>query len=277
MTLIEVENTYFFSSDEALGAQNISDKGSKFQILLDKAMEVPPSAVDCTIECRTANIWFVSPNIAEEYNNNKLYLSYNLQQFVLTIPDGLYSVSELNCTIQRLIADVPIPLPGGGSVPEVRFQKNSISLSTFLARSRVILKMITGLSFLTDLDLPNNIAFTLGFASQSGSAAKVSTYDGEYFEAENVARLTRINGYLLHGDIVNQGLSLNNSFSTILTEIQLSVGPGKLLTYNPYNPYKLDGNHLKFGPKSLFTFYLTDEKNRPIDTFEENFNFSLVI
>jgi len=107
-----------------------------------------------------------------------------------------------------------------------------------------------------------NVAFTLGFASQSGSAAKVSTYDGEYFEAENVARLTRINGYLLHGDIVNQGLSLNNCYSTILTEIQLSVGPGKLLTYNPYNPYKLDGNHLKFGPKSLFTFYLTDEKNK---------------
>jgi hypothetical protein len=283
-TLIDVENTYFFSSAESLGAQNRTADGSKFQVLLDKEIQVPPSAIDCTIECRSANIWFTSPNIAAEYNNNKLHLEYNGVQFSLTVPDGLYSVSELNCTIQRLIANEYIPLTPGPPVVYnvVRFASNSISLSTVLSRQRILLKLIAGLGVLTDPALPDNIASVLGFTSPSsfpipGNNNRTAIYDGAFFEAENVAQLNRINSYLLHGDIVNQGLSINNTYATIIAEIQLSVQPGKLLTYRPFLPYKIDGNHLKFGPKTLLTFYITDEQNRPIDTFGENYSFSIVV
>ena len=70
---------------------------------------------------------------------------------------------------------------------------------------------------------------------------------------------------------------LCNLFNVFMTEIQLSVSPGKLLTYRPYLPYKIDGNHLKYGSKKLITFFLTDEQNRPIDTFGENYSFAVVI
>lgn len=267
MSLIEVENTYFFSSAENLGAQNRTADGHKFQILLDNEIKVPPSAVDCTIEVRSANIWFTSPNIAAEYNNNILHLEYAGSPVVLTIPDGLYSVSELNCTIQRLISRELVP-PSFTT----RFASNSIAFSTQTSRQRVIVKLIAGLSLLTVG--ADNVAPTLGLSSPSGYTA---TYDGEYFEAEGIAQLNRINSYLLQGDIVNQGLSINNTYATIMTEIQLSVSPGKLLTYRPYLPYKIDGNHLKYGSKKLITFFLTDEQNRPIDTFGENYSFSVVI
>ena len=58
MSLITVENTYFFSSDPSVGAKNLSDDGSKFEVRLDKPLSVPPSSIDVSVECRSANIWF---------------------------------------------------------------------------------------------------------------------------------------------------------------------------------------------------------------------------
>ena len=64
MGIIEIEKTYFFSSSEANGATNIRDKGSSFEVILDTPMTVPPGALSCSVECRSANIWFIMPNIS---------------------------------------------------------------------------------------------------------------------------------------------------------------------------------------------------------------------
>ena len=75
MGIIEIEKTFFFSSSAANGATNIRDKGSAFEVTLDAPVSVPPGALDCTIECRSANIWFIMPNISEAYKNNHCILS----------------------------------------------------------------------------------------------------------------------------------------------------------------------------------------------------------
>jgi hypothetical protein len=276
-SLIEIQKTYFFNSSPILGAFNRSADGSKFEVLLSKEIVVPPTAVDCTIECRSANIWFTSPNIAAEYNNNILYLTYNGVDFEIIIPDGLYNVVELNSTVQRIISDLYIPL-GGGVFDVFRFKPNTISFGAIRSQQRVLLRMNAGLEFRTDSNLINSVASVLGFTSTPGSPPLIATYDGDFFEAENVARLNRINSYLLHADIANEGLSVNNSYSNILTEIQLNnLGIGELLIYNPFLPYKLNGNHLKYGSKSLLAFRLTNELNEPIDTFGEDYSFSMTI
>ena len=73
MSLITVENTYFFSSDPSVGAKNLSDDGSKFEVRLDKPLAVPPSSIDVSVECRSANIWFTCPNISDELKNDRFY------------------------------------------------------------------------------------------------------------------------------------------------------------------------------------------------------------
>ena len=94
MSLIDIENTFFFSSSAALGARNIRDDGSSFQIRLDKPIFVPPTAIDCTIECRSANIWFICPNISNKYVNNHVYYSTTETE------DGTLTITALNNKIR---------------------------------------------------------------------------------------------------------------------------------------------------------------------------------
>jgi hypothetical protein len=124
--------------------------------------------------------------------------------------------------------------------------------------------------------LPNNIAgLTLGYTDPNRIIS--FTHENDYFEADTIAGLTRINSFYLHGDLVLEGLTVNNGFDNVLTEIQITNPPGSLIVYRPFNPYVLNGNHLKYGSKQELTFYLTDENNRPIDTYGESFSFSIVV
>ena len=73
MSLITVEQTYFFSSDPTIGAQNVSSDGSKFQVTMDRPIIVPSASVNVSVECRSANIWFTTPNISDELKNDHFY------------------------------------------------------------------------------------------------------------------------------------------------------------------------------------------------------------
>ena len=281
MTLVQKDLTYFFSSSEALGAQNKDKSGSRFQVKLDRSIEIPNNAVDVSIEVTSANIWFTTPNIDPVYQNNVLYVDYTdpngaSATFPLTIPKGLYSVTSLNQTIEHLMCAIQIP--GTANY----FDCNSVVLSADTATQKVKVQLGAYLSILVSPDptRPNNIAPTLGWYDPTGAnVADIGppAYNGQIFTAPSVARLNKINSYLLHGDIVKNGIQVNNTQANILTEIQLNVSAGKLLTYRPYLPYKLDGSHLKYGSRDLLTFWLTNELNEYIDMNEEDYSFSVTI
>lgn len=276
MALIRKDLTYFFSSSVALGAQNKDKNGSRFQVKLDRPIGIPTNAVDVSIEVTSANIWFTSPNIDSEYKNNRLHVGFTFpngggfQEFVLIIPKGLYSVGSLNQTIEHLLCATMIP--GGGGY----FAPGTIVLSADTATQKVKVQVGPGVSILTDSSIYiDNVARTLGFDGPTPIGP--SQYPGEVFTAGAVARLNRINAYLLHGDIVKNGIQVNNTQASILTEIQLDVSAGKLLTYRPYLPYKLDGSHLKYGQRDLLTFWLTNELNEYMDMNDEDYSFALTI
>ena len=273
MTLVQKDLTYFFSSSEALGAQNKDNNGSRFQVKLDRPIEIPNNAVDVSIEVTSANIWFTTPNIDPVYQNNILYVDYTdpstgaSATWPLTIPKGLYDIYSLNQTIEHLMCGITIPGTND------KFKCNSIVLSSDVATQKVRIQLGSNISILTGST--NNIASTLGFDGNDPIGPPV--YDGEPFTAPSVARLNKINAYLLHGDLVKNGIQVNNTQANILTEIQLNVSSGKLLTYRPFLPYKLDGAHLKYGTRDLLTFWLTNELNEYVDMNEEDYSFSVTI
>jgi hypothetical protein len=291
MGIIEIEKTYFFSSSEINGATNIRDNASSFEVTLDTPITVPPGALDCTIECRSANIWFIMPNISEAYKNNRLYFKYDPSMIINTgngdtgvvglpdstgwdyvqLPDGLYSVSDLNTSLRRLIGNKIAP----GTT--TRFSTSSITISANASTQHIVVEMDPGF-ILGTMPFENNIVHTFGITDLDNDAVGVQfIHNNDYWEANSTAQLTPINSFLLHSDLVERGLAVNNGVANILTEIQLSGPPGSFLTYRPYLPYKLDGNHLKFCSRGTLRFYLTDDKNRPLDMFGEAFSFSVVI
>ena len=308
--LIKKEMSYFFSSCEALGAVNKDRNGSRFQIAMQNIANVPSSAVDVAIEVTSANIWHTSPNIsADDWHNDKMYLVHNpilisdgvIQTLplatdypiVLTIPKGLYGISELNDTISELIQKITLPnINPDTGLPE-RLTSDSVILTADAATQRVKMQLGPCLRLILETlpAFPNNIASTLGFTASAVGAVGVPgsqslhsalrigplEYTGQKFTADRVASLNKINSFLLHGDILRGGITVNGRRANIMTEVQITAKPGKLINFRPFNPYKLDGSHLKHGVNDLLTFWLTNELNQPIDTFGEDYTFSITI
>ena len=185
---------------------------------------------------------------------------------VYTLPDGLYGADSLNLSIKRWLKSLGIP--GGGG----RFSEDAIKITADIATQKLVFEMAQGLQLSTSDALPENVAKTLGFTNDI-----IATFTGESFLGDNIAELNRINSFLIHTDLVHDGLSINSSYDSILTDIQLTVSPGSLLTYRPYIPYRVTGKHLKYGTKDLITFRLTDEQNRHVDTFGEEWSLTIII
>lgn len=258
MPLIEKSKTYFFSSSESLGAFERSALGSTFQVELDRPLRVPPSAINVSIECVAANIWRTTPNISHEYDNDVLQFNDTLFNFkTIIIPKGVYGIGGLNEEIERQMLDMGYP------ADTIVFGGNN-------STQRATVTVAAGFQLVTDPGF-SNIAPTLGFTD---GLPKIAGYS----VANEVAKLNRINEYLIHcNNLVQGGISINNKHDGILTEVQIDVLPGNLITYRPYIPYVIDGNHLKLGGIDHLEFRLTDEQDRLVDTNGETWSCSVMI
>ena len=275
MTLIEKENTYYFTSaDDQLTTGSKDLNGSRFTVKLNREISVPRSALDVTIECTTANIWWTQPNVSPAYKNDKMYFKYYGTLITLQIPKGLYHAEELNETVRRLFSQITIPSIDNATA-DAKFPEDTIAIRGNPSTQKIEIKMIKDLWFLVDAELENNIADFLGFSSDQN--IDPGEFDGHMYTADSPAHINQINAYLLHGDIVKSGIQINNNAANIITEIQLTSEPGEQIHYRPYNPHKIDGNHLKQGTVDKVTFWITDERNRVIDMNGEDFSFTLTI
>jgi hypothetical protein len=286
-TYIDREDTYFFSSNDELTTLagepvNKDLEGSRFQVRMEPPISVPKEAEGVFIECPSANILHVTPNIASEYQNNTLYLEYTYEDggpqtlsLTLVVPDGNYTIDTLNAQFQVQLASFDIPPDN-----TLKFSPGALIFTASDATQRISVTVAEGLSLLTNPLLANNVMPTLGFSTPvlgQPYGDLVSTYDGQTFEAPNSAQLNRVNAYLLHSDLIQGGIPFNSQQDNIFAEVPIDVPAGGLIAYRPFNPFKVSGEHLKHGSKDLLTFFLTDEQNRAVNTLGENFDFSIVI
>ena len=97
--MIEKQISYIFSSNPANGAKNISADGSEFTVTLYDPIAIPAHAKYCTVEVQGANIWYTSPNISVDLDNNVFAFFDGTANQSITIPKGLYDLSQLAKTI----------------------------------------------------------------------------------------------------------------------------------------------------------------------------------
>lgn len=279
MTLIEKDMTFFFTSN---GANHQDKDGSRFEITLNTPIDIPRNAIDVSVQVTSANIWFTQPNIDEKYKNNELvFFDDFTKEFVsIILPKGLYGVDELNERIEHelhynskligLVGDGCIKLSSDSATQKIRVH----------CPPRVLL-------YTNKTAYPNNIAEMLGFTSYEGdhhgeeylqSVNAKRTKDGSFiFEGSDVAKLNAINSFLLHGDLVKRGIQVNDTQANVMAEIQIDTTIGHLIHYKPYHPFKLDGTHLTLDKINRLQFWLTNEKNQPVDMNGEDYSFSVLI
>ena len=96
--------SFFFSSDTAAGAQNVSSDGTQFSVQLADPIAIPRDAVACELGVLSASIWNTSPNIgpglgAGGVDNNRFRYTTSTAPagtFNITLPTGLYSLAAIS-------------------------------------------------------------------------------------------------------------------------------------------------------------------------------------
>ena len=267
MSLVEFQSSYIFSSDPENGAQNLSADGDSFTVNLNDPITIPMNAINATIECVNAAIWFVQPNISEEIGNNHLTFDHNATTYPLVIPDGLYSMDDLNAYLSRqFLAQAP-------QLPD--------DLFTFVGDGSTQRTILTFNYVGTQIDfqtVPNSVNTLLGFAPLQYPQF-VPSVAGESFTSQDTAALNRLSSYLIHCSLAPNGIPVNAIGSDIVADIPITTDtpPGSQLVYSPYNPIRSPVKNLVGQPVSNIRMSISDQNDRTLDMLNEYWSCLLTI
>jgi len=259
------EITMIVSSDPKAGAVNRSSDGSYFEINLEDGLHVPKEALNVNVEVEDSTVWWTVPNIITGENDRLFITGPNSSDvstlFSITIPQGLYDLSGLNEAIARELEQA-----GAKTDPDPL-----ISLSPDEATQRVEIRFGyagTSIDF-TQAQTPREI---LGF-----DALVYSITGGNPQLAPNTAAFNTINYFLIHSDLTNKGIRINNNYSQTLTRVLIDVPPGSQIVSQPFNPPRINAPELAGTKRTTLRFWLTDDENRRVNTAGEFWSARIVI
>lgn len=265
--MVPEEISMILSSNPNSGAINRSSDGSYFEVQLQDGLQLPAEALNVTIAVEEASIWWVVPNIIAGVND-KMYITGPdtlnvVQNYVVTIPQGLYDLAGINQAILR-------ELENQGA----KISPNSlISLTPDEATQRVEIRFdyaTVSIDF-TQPDTPREI---LGFNSQI-----LGPYVGAPVSilADNVAKFNQVNYFLIHSDLTNKGIRFNNDYNQTIAQVLIDVSPGSQIVSRPFNPAKIAVPELAGAKRSNLRMWLTDDQNRNVNTNGEYYSARIVI
>lgn len=179
---IPEEISMIVSSDPINGATNISPDGSYFEVQLQDGLRIPKDALNVNISVEEATIWWSVPNIITG-ENDKLYITGPdtldvIQNYVLTIPQGLYDLAGINEAMAR-----ELEAAGAKIDPEPL-----ITLSPDEATQRVQMRFNYGLGVSIDFSQPDTPRIILGFDAQVYTPVPINP-----ILAPNVAAFNQVN------------------------------------------------------------------------------------
>ena len=272
MSLTKRSQSYFFSSAAEDGAQNISLDGCCFTVQLDEPIGIPREAVEAELSVTSAQIWWTVSNISVKFNNNKLYLYSDWipapagsPNWVITLPDGLYSVITLNTAIAREISNLGLPsnlvvIGGDDATQKIVVTFNGGGNKTYF-----------------DFTPADTFRDILGFDAREVPALANQSTDGYTELGDNLATFNTIDSFLINTDLISSGIPTNNNLSGTIAKVVIDEKPGALITFDPFNPSVVSARELIGRTKNAFTFRLTDQNYNLVDTNQETWSIVIKI
>lgn len=265
--MVEKETNMIASSDPDAGAINISADGSRFEIQLQDAIQLPAEAINVQIAVEEATVWWVVPNIITG-ENDKMYITVPnvadvLTAYVITIPQGLYDLSGLNQAIARELSNAGAKIDPSNTV--------LLTADEATQKVEIVLNYLGSQIDFTQPDTPREI---LGFNSQILGPTVIAPYTQI---ADNVAGFNTVNYFLIHSDLTNKGIRFNNNYNQTISQVLIDVAPGSQIVSRPFNPARINAQELAGAKRTNIRFWLTDDKDRPVNTNGEYFTCRVVI
>ncbi len=270
LKLIPQEIAMVVSSDPSLGARNISTTSGSFdafEIQLDQPIEIPAEAINTNLRVEATNIWNNEPNIISGVNDKLRVTGPNTSDvstvFDITIPQGSYSVSELNQRLQTELSNLGAkvnPDPVISITPDEATQKIELRLNY--------------INVTVDFTVANSCYEILGFLPTS---VVTSIIAGESFLAPNEAKFNVISYYLVASSLVAQGLRFNNKYQQIINQTNITARPNSLIVSEPFNPSVIPSTEMNGQVRSTFTVRLLKDDGTPANTRGEYFSVRMSI
>ncbi len=286
------EVSFIVSSDPDNGAVNTSPDGSSFSVQLEgQGLHIPSDAQNATLSVDQASIWNSVHNVTagkndqlqvrgpkadplppgtaftSPYNSPDTDNTDQLNK-TLIIPPGLYSFAELNDTIQRLLEN------DGFRTMDGTTKKPVIELTADTATQKVIIKLnylTSKVTFPTTASIGNIMGFNAGQVIGPSSPVPHSE------TAPHLATFNTVNYFLIHSDLVTEGIRVNNRFTQTIAQVQIDVSPNSQINFKPFNPAKCSADELAGVRRTVLRFWLTDDKNRLVDTGGEYWSARITI
>lgn len=194
----------------------------------------------------------------DRYRGNNGVVNY-----IITIPQGLYDLSLLNNAVIRELENQgalfdPDPLiafsaDAATQKVEISFNYNSVVVD------------------FTYNDTPRNI---LGFNSSILGPYVISPYS---IIAPNIAAFNQVNYFLIHSDLTNKGIRFNNQYNQTISQVLIDKSPGSQIVSKPFNPPRINADELAGSIRTNLRFWITDDKDRRINTNGEDWSSRIVI
>ena len=264
MSYIKNSFDVVFSSDPENGAVNISADGSTFQVELENnGLNIPKDAVNCNIEVINSEIWWNTPNITVGTNSNFAYNINAGATQIANIQTGLYSVQQLNYSINASIysetgfSNVFTILPNSATGKiEITFKNSNDSIN---------------------FGYPQSFNELLGFESK----VYTSTGAGSIKYGPNVAEFSKVSYFLIQSDITNQGLLFNGIYDNIIAKILITAkaqpAAGSQILYQPSIPTLINADNLISDRRRRYQFSLLTNKKERANTNSEYYSVQLRI
>jgi hypothetical protein len=183
--------------------------------------------------------------------------------YVITIPQGLYDLSGLNQAVQRELENAgaridPDPLlvfsPDDATQKvELRINYDNVSI---------------------DFTQPDTPRVILGFNSEVYGPFPSAPIE---ILAPNIAEFNQVNYFLIHSDLVSKGIRFNNRYNQTISQVLIDVAPGSQIVSKPFNPAKSNAMELAGAKRTNLRFYITDDKQRTVNTNGEYWTARIVI
>ena len=193
------------------------------------------------------SIYYTWKNIRSECNNNKFKVSAPTWNDKFNLPDGSYSISDIQDHFEYIIKKHETIVDN----PPVQIYVNQI-------KNMIFFKILTGykLELLTEETMR-----LLGSSKKDIDKNK----DGEI-----VPRLGTVEVVLVHCNLVNNSYQ---QASKVLFNFVPNKLFGQLITITPHSLTMLKITNARF---SFIEIWFTDQNNRPIE-IEDNVNITLII
>tara|TARA_R110001606_G_scaffold390365_1_gene557271 strand:- start:956 stop:1846 length:891 start_codon:yes stop_codon:yes gene_type:complete len=283
--LINNEISMILNSNPADGAENLSPDGSLFQVNLeDGGIQIPTDAVNVTVSVESASVWFSTPNIISAdtidgrlKKNNVLYINAPLTaggtgDVILYVEQGLYDLTALNEEIFKLInLNGTINLTGTTPKSPIVFDADAATGKVFC----IFNEPNVTINFTPNDTFRDILGFNSGTITSPAGASQTTP---KSVDAPKTARFNTLTSYLIHGDIVQDGIRFNNSYNQTLTDVIIGdAAPFEQINSTPFNPPKVSANELRGIKRNNLAFWITDQNDNRINMAGEYWNFRMVI